>query len=521
MSNINKTMNIGGSAGANSVPQKSPSDEFSRTGKRDGVPSEYRSVEVSQKIAEAAEIRPQELLTRLSREDYQRHKEVVTDLETALSQVVDKKALEEGRAKGIVQFAREKLAGLQSKVNQEKNPAKKQLLLKQVQTIKNSIDAVKKVQAEMETKFEAQGPSDVPKTRLDLALNKLTQIYGEKIPVQEPAKIREVVIGRLQKNLQLLAEGRRKVAAELRQQIELRKSGKADEKRIKELQLEEQKFLRGEKLYSDTIVHVENWVRELEKGTIESELRQELSVGQDDESVATEEEGSGGTSEASAATPTNTPATGRPGGSRGRFVGISSAGGGEGTPYDDGDSDYIEMNRGSGGTTIVQSQSAGGASRPSDLMIDIALSSTNTAVLENAGRVRAEWQRTKRVVDQIMRRLLAGDYRVLDLALIMLSHQAAMSTVTVGAKMVKALEEQDRQQQQVVTQLDQLSAENPNFASQASSANLQVNKIATDRQATMNLLRTALTSMEEIQNITKSYLDIQGAQIRHLSRFNT
>ncbi len=495
MATINNMINVTGTAGA--VPA-SPQNSQGLQKTLAEIPSEYLLLENSKKVAEMAEVEGRET-PRASQADYERHKDLLSKLEQVLKRMVGKAGLDKGRTSGLVQYARDQAKTFEASASREGDGEKKTGFLNQAGELRAVVGEIEEIQSAMEKRLEAQGPVDLPKTRTDLAMARLQSFYGEKIPEElrgDPARIRGLVVNRLKTNLDRLAEGRKRAAAEIQRWQRLLKSGNAEEKARAEkalsaLRSQLERFSKGEALYSKAIVHSERWVRELEKGTIEVDLAEGFIPGFD--------EMEGGTTVRTSSASTALSPQGRPErGGRGPLLGTASAG--HETDYDIGASDYLET------SGMVQAQDFTG---------------TNLAVIQSSGNTRQEYQRTKRVIDQIVRRLMAGDYRVLDLALIMLGHQASMTTINVGVKMIRALEQQDQHQQEVVDKLDQLRADDPTFASQTSAANMQVNKIAVDRQATMNLLRTALTSMEEIQNVAKSYLDIQGAQIRQLSRFNT
>ncbi|MBI4197130.1 MAG: hypothetical protein HY539_04845 [Deltaproteobacteria bacterium] len=516
MANVNHTVSIGGTRASNSIsPDASRLTETVRSS--DGTKTEYKGTERGQTVANSAEILPQDWLTKLSLNHFQRHKEALTRLEKSLSQIEGRKR---DSGKGLIQEAEQQVVVLRRSADQ--NPQKKEALLKQVGEIQTALAQVKKAQTEMETQLAKEGPKVLHKTRTEAAVSRLERYYGGKIPEEvqkNPEKVRELVIGRLRFKNEALIKGRKEALAEIQKWEKLKATGSAEEKgkaekMIAKLKMDAERFLKGEKLFTQAIHFANQWIRELEKSAIEEELdvEPENLVSEGSESGDLAEPGGEGPAPAR----TEVMSTGgrnlsqNPAEVDSALLGISSTGG----DFDEGYSEYVEIY---GTTPSSPTVSAQGRVEISGL----DLSGNNLALIQSSGRLQEDMRKTRKLLDQIMRRLLAGDLRVLDLALMILSHQGGLSTIQIGAKTVKALEQLDKSQNEITKQLDSVNANDPTFSSSLAKANIQANQVAADRNSVMNMLRTVLTTYEEIQNVTKSYLDIQGAQIRHLSRFNT
>jgi len=484
MTAVNQTGQVGVARG----PAREPVDRRLSPERRpsEGTQTEYIGIENDRNVAGSADVRrPQEFLIRQSLDLHERLKERLADLESVLLKTTDAKTVRGAKEKGLIHFSVNEVARL-----------KREGLLPQAAEIEGVLQKVTEAKEALETDISHSGPQDLSKARTDLATVKLESYLGTELPDEikgDPLKVRELVVGSLRKKLEAVAARRKEILKEIHRTEEVKRTGSPEEKAradeaLKRLRVELKGFEEGERLYSQGIVSAERWVLELEKGEVEKDL--ELS----EEEFGEEEVRWGEPPRADKEDLLEGEAK----------VGISSVGGE--TDYEGGASDYVDLS---------SAEAASGQEPKLDL------TGTQMAVTASSGRVKEDIRKTRRIVQQLLKRLLSGDYRALDLALIMLAKQAQGTTIQIGAKMIKALDQLDRHQQGIVDQLGKMDTTDKNFSSKTASLNIQANRIASDRTAITNLLRDVLASMEEVQNITKSFLDIQGAQVRHLSRFNT
>lgn len=146
-------------------------------------------------------------------------------------------------------------------------------------------------------------------------------------------------------------------------------------------------------------------------------------------------------------------------------------------------------------------------------------SGTFLSIASNTSNLRQEAKKTDKMIEQLLRAALSGNWEAIKTALILLDKKASTIMVGIGTQTVKSMQYYEQQMNALSNSLGSLKAEgNSNYQSQLSLISNKMNQYSLNRQAIANFLRDTLSMREEIANLTSSVLQKDGQIKSSISR---
>ena len=132
---------------------------------------------------------------------------------------------------------------------------------------------------------------------------------------------------------------------------------------------------------------------------------------------------------------------------------------------------------------------------------------------------RSEDRRLKSQIDRILRAIENGNMDAIALALIMIARRNKESMRQAAVTVIKAMKHYDEQQEKINAELSGMVGDNSPDAAKLQLLSSEMNRFSTSRQAAVSILRDIRSANDELENMAKSWLDVNGPHQRALSRF--
>ncbi len=127
---------------------------------------------------------------------------------------------------------------------------------------------------------------------------------------------------------------------------------------------------------------------------------------------------------------------------------------------------------------------------------------------------REEERAIKAMINQLMMSIAMGNLDAISTALIMIARQGKNTLIKAAFSMTMALQSQEQQQEVITDQMGQLAGTETNYASSLQTLNSDMGRLSNNRQMLVNLLRDVKSMSDELDNMAKSWQDVELQQGR-------
>lgn len=154
-----------------------------------------------------------------------------------------------------------------------------------------------------------------------------------------------------------------------------------------------------------------------------------------------------------------------------------------------------------------------------ELGMKVASASVNMGITSAYYNARSENRKLKSQIDRILQAIENGNMDAIALALIMIARRNKESMRKAAVTVIKAMKHYDEQQEKINGELSKMVGDNTPDAAKMQLLSSEMNRFSSSRQAAVSILRDIRSANDELENMAKSWLDVNGPHQRALARF--
>lgn len=147
-----------------------------------------------------------------------------------------------------------------------------------------------------------------------------------------------------------------------------------------------------------------------------------------------------------------------------------------------------------------------------------ALNGNLLTIQSTTNNLRAEAQRTERLVKKLLKAAQSGNWEAVKSAMIYLDKRASQIVIGIGTQTIKAMQLYEQQMNQVTASIGKLKGGETDYQSRLAQLNSQMNLYSQNRSAISNFMRDCMSMRETIANETHSILQKDGQIASALAR---
>ncbi len=155
----------------------------------------------------------------------------------------------------------------------------------------------------------------------------------------------------------------------------------------------------------------------------------------------------------------------------------------------------------------------------SELSMQIASAGVTMGITSSYFRSKSDSKQIKKEIEHIIQSIERGNLDAISLALILIARRSKETLRKAALTVIQSLKYYEEQQEVVNGELAKLTGEETAYASNLQKLTSEMNIFSTNRQAAVSILRDIKSASDELDNTSKSWLDVDGPHGRAMARW--